>query len=52
MRLSRFCGAKLDEAEKKIEILMKGTDGEWRPEPFRTGEDGEEGGTHGDHEEE
>ena len=52
VRLSRFCGAKLDEAEKKIEILMKGTDGEWRPEPFRTGEDGEEGGTHGDHEEE
>ena len=30
VRLSRFCGAKLDEAEKKIEILMKGADGEWR----------------------
>lgn len=40
VRLSRFCSAKLDEAEKRIEILMKGADGEWRAEPF--GADGEE----------
>ena len=51
VRLSRFCGAKLDEAEKKIEILMKGADGEWRPGPFPSGE-GDEGAGHGDREEE
>jgi exodeoxyribonuclease VII small subunit len=49
VRLSRFCGAKLDEAEKKLEILMKGADGEWRAEPFLSGEK-DEGATHGDRE--
>ena len=39
VRLSRFCGIKLDEAEKRIEILMKGADGEWRAEPFDQGGD-------------
>ncbi len=34
IRLSRFCNQKLDEAEKKVEILMKGKDGTLRPEPF------------------
>ena len=43
VRLSRFCGAKLDEAERRIEILMKGADGEWQAVPFRAdGEDGVE----------
>lgn len=51
VRLSRFCGAKLDEAEKKIEILMKGADGEWRPGPFPAGEE-DESATRGDREEE
>jgi exodeoxyribonuclease VII small subunit len=51
VRLSRLCSAKLDEAEKKIEILMKGADGEWRAEPFR-GEDEEESGSAGHREEE
>jgi len=40
VHLSRFCSAKLDEAERRIEILMKGADGEWRAEPFP--QDGEE----------
>lgn len=39
VRLSRFCGSKLDEAERRIEILMKGADGEWETTPFQ--EDGE-----------
>ena len=39
VRLSRFCSTKLDEAEKRIEILMKGADGEWQAEPFPAGED-------------
>ena len=51
VRLSRFCGAKLDEAEKRIEILMKGADGEWHAGPFPSGEE-DEGVTHGDREEE
>ena len=34
VRLSRFCNAKLDEADRRIEILMKGADGEWHAEPF------------------
>jgi exodeoxyribonuclease VII small subunit len=35
VRLSRFCSVKLDEAERRIEILMKGADGEWQAVPFR-----------------
>jgi len=41
VRLSRFCSAKLDEAERRIEILMKGADGEWQAMPFQ-GENEEE----------
>ena len=33
-RLVRFCAAKLDEAEKKIEILQKKADGSVKLEPF------------------
>ena len=41
VRLSRFCSGKLDEAEKRIEILMKGAEGEWHGEPFAPGADDE-----------
>jgi exodeoxyribonuclease VII small subunit len=34
IRLSRFCNQKLDEAEKKVEILLKGKDGMLKPQPF------------------
>jgi exodeoxyribonuclease VII small subunit len=34
IRLSRFCNQKLDEAEKKVEILLKGKDGLLKPQPF------------------
>lgn len=34
MTLSRFCHAKLEEAERKIEILSKHSDGTLKPEPF------------------
>jgi exodeoxyribonuclease VII small subunit len=50
VRLSRFCSAKLDEAEKKIEILMQGADGEWRAEPFAA-EPGSGRGGRGDEDE-
>ncbi len=34
IRLSRFCGQKLDEAEKKVEILLKDKEGALKPQPF------------------
>ncbi len=34
VRLSRFCNQKLDEAEKKVEILLKDKEGILRPQPF------------------
>ncbi len=34
IRLSRFCNQKLDEAEKKVEILLKDKNGTARPYPF------------------
>jgi exodeoxyribonuclease VII small subunit len=34
IRLSRFCNQKLDEAEKKVEILLKGKDGTLKAHPF------------------
>ncbi len=38
VRLARVCGARLDEAERRIEILMKGTDGELTVQEFEDGE--------------
>jgi exodeoxyribonuclease VII small subunit len=34
IRLSRLCNQKLDEAEKKVEILLKGKDGTLNAQPF------------------
>ena len=34
IRLSRFCNQKLDEAEKKVETLLKNKEGDLRPHPF------------------
>ncbi len=34
IRLSRICNQKLDEVEKKVEILIKGEDGSIRAKPF------------------
>jgi exodeoxyribonuclease VII small subunit len=34
IRLSRLCNQKLEEAEKRVEILMKGKNGVIKPEPF------------------
>ncbi len=34
IRLSRFCNHKLDEAEKRVEILLKDKDGNLKAEPF------------------
>lgn len=34
IRLSRFCSQKLEEAEKKIEMLVKDSRGEYNAVPF------------------
>ena len=34
IRLSRFCNQKLDEAEKKVEVLLKNKEGVLKPQPF------------------
>jgi exodeoxyribonuclease VII small subunit len=34
IRLSRFCNQKLDEAERKVDILLKGKEGTLKPQPF------------------
>jgi exodeoxyribonuclease VII small subunit len=34
IRLSRFCNQKLDEAEKRVEILLKDKNGMLKPHPF------------------
>jgi exodeoxyribonuclease VII small subunit len=41
-RLVRLCAAKLDEAEKKIQILQKKADGSVQLEPFPTRDDASE----------
>ena len=39
VKLSRFCNARLEEIERKIEILTKGEDGELKAEPFEEDEE-------------
>ena len=34
VRLSRLCNQKLDEAEKRVEILLKDKEGVLKPQPF------------------
>ncbi len=34
VRLSRHCSKKLDEAEKRVEILLKDSGGRLTPQPF------------------
>jgi exodeoxyribonuclease VII small subunit len=39
VRLSRECQKRLDEAERKVEILLRGDDGAYRPTPFEEAEE-------------
>jgi len=39
MKLSVSCRKKLEEAENRVEILLKKSDGKMTAEPFRAGED-------------
>jgi exodeoxyribonuclease VII small subunit len=42
IRLSRFCNQKLEEVEKKIELILADAKGQPRVEPFEGEEPGEE----------
>ncbi len=47
IRLSRLCTKQLEEAERKVEVLLKGEGGEFERRPFITDEEielAEEGG--------
>jgi len=37
IKLSRFCHTKLEEAERRVEILLKNDSGQMRPVPFESG---------------
>src|SRR5262245_48427798 len=36
IKLSRFCHTKLEQAERRVEILLKNSSGQTRPVPFET----------------
>lgn len=38
VKLSRYCSQKLEEAEKKIEMLVKDSRGEYKAVPFQSDE--------------
>jgi exodeoxyribonuclease VII small subunit len=44
VKLSRFCRKKLDEAEKKIEVLLQDDKGAFRREPYFQAERGDSEG--------
>ena len=39
VKLSRSCQKRLDEAERKVEILLKGQDGSYKPSSFEETEE-------------
>ena len=39
IELSGFCGSKLEEVKKKIQILVKSSDGKIKTRKFETGEE-------------
>jgi exodeoxyribonuclease VII small subunit len=43
IKLSRFCHSKLDEAERKVEILLKDAEGDMKRAPFESDEPAGEG---------
>ena len=42
VKLSRICQQKLDQAEKKIEILTRTLEGSFKKEPFEVAQEGKE----------
>lgn len=50
IRLSRLCNQKLDEVEKRVEILLRDKEGWLRPRPFDPSASGEQGSEPGSEE--
>ena len=42
IRVSRFCSSKLEEAERKVEVLVKSASGDMKEEPFAENVDANE----------
>ena len=42
IKISRFCGAKLEEAQRKVEILLKDEQGQLVEHPFKSNREGKE----------
>jgi len=42
IRISRFCNSKLEEAERKVDVLIKTSDGTLKEEPFSQDNEGNE----------
>ena len=42
VKLSRYCHTKLDEAQKRVEILLKDERGKMTEQPFEPSKDGED----------
>jgi exodeoxyribonuclease VII small subunit len=42
VKLSRYCHTKLDEAQKRVEILLKDEEGKMTAQPFGSAEGGED----------
>jgi exodeoxyribonuclease VII small subunit len=42
MNLVGFCSKKLDEAEQKVSLLIKESDGKYTQHPFEAGDDNED----------
>jgi exodeoxyribonuclease VII small subunit len=40
VRLAQYCHQKLEEAEGKVQMLMKDLDGEWKTIPFDAAKEG------------
>jgi exodeoxyribonuclease VII small subunit len=40
VRLAQYCHRKLEEADAKVQVLMKDLDGEWKTGPFEPLQDG------------
>jgi exodeoxyribonuclease VII small subunit len=43
VKLSRYCHTKLDEAQKRVEILLKNESGKMAAQPYEPAEGGEDG---------
>ena len=43
VKLSRYCHTKLDEAQKRVEIVLKDESGKMTTRPFEPAEGGEDG---------